>query len=237
MSLLIGAAMLGSALIGAYSAKKSGEAIAKGSEKASQTQEKTNQDLINFQKDVFEQQRADSAPWRDIGAQSLQQLQAGIERGDYLPGQFSFNFESDPGYQFRLSEGINALDKSASARGRLLSGAQDRAITRYASNLASQEYGNAFNRAATEYGMESGRRQNQFNQLASLANIGQVANQSDVNARQNMASGVAQSTRAAGNAIAQNAINQGNTRASAYQGYAQAANQGLQNYLLYDMIK
>lgn len=234
---VVAAAVVGGAVVGAYATNKSSKAASKASQQASDAQVQGNRESIEFQREVFDQQREDNAPWREIGAQSLQQLQAGIKSGAYTPGKFTFDFKADPGYQFRLQEGVNAIDASAAARGRLNSGAQDRALSRYASDLASQEYGNAFNRAVTQYGMESGRKQNQFNQLASLANVGQVANQADANARQNMASNVTQSTLATGNAIAQNAINQGNARSSAYQGYAQVANQGMQNYLMYNMMK
>lgn len=61
------------------------------------------------------------------------------------------NLEQDPGYQFRVKEGIKALDRSASARGKLRSGAQDKAITRYGQEAASQEYANAYSRFADKY--------------------------------------------------------------------------------------
>lgn len=57
-------------------------------------------------------------------------------------------FETSPGYEFRLEEGINALDKSAAARGRLNSGAQGRALVRYGEGLAASEYADYWNRLA-----------------------------------------------------------------------------------------
>ena len=67
-----------------------------------------------------------------------------------------------------MQEGVNALDRSAASRGRTLSGAQDRAVTRYGSDLASQEFGNAFNRSLTEYNVNLSR-------LQGLAGVGQSA--------------------------------------------------------------
>lgn len=57
-----------------------------------------------------------------------------------------FDFYNDEGYKFRLKEGQNALENTAAARGNLNSGATLKALTNYASGLASQEYDNAFNR-------------------------------------------------------------------------------------------
>lgn len=226
----------GSAILGAVSSKKAADAQSSSATRAADAQVLANRESIDFQKEIFDQQREDNAPWRNIGEQSLKQLQAGVRSGRFNPGSFDFNFEEDPGYQFRRQEGIDALDASAASRGRLQSGAQSRAVTRYGSDMASNEYGNAFNRAMNEYQANAGNKQQQFNQLASLANVGQVANSADQQARQAMANNVSQSTQATGNAIAQGAINQGNARASSYQGMAQAGQQGMQNYLLYNML-
>lgn len=65
-------------------------------------------------------------------------------------------FYASPGYQFRMDQGIGALDKSAAARGRLRSGAQNKAITRYAQGVASDEFGNYTNRLAQIAGLGGG---------------------------------------------------------------------------------
>ncbi len=69
-------------------------------------------------------------------------------------------FYASPGYQFRLDEGVNALDKSAAARGRLRSGAQNKALTRYGQGLASEEFGNYTSRLAQIAGLGSGAATN-----------------------------------------------------------------------------
>lgn len=68
-------------------------------------------------------------------------------------------FEADPGYQFRLEQGEKAINRGASARGNVLSGATMQALGNFNSGLASQEYG-AFdarrNRDATQsFGMDA----------------------------------------------------------------------------------
>ena len=52
----------------------------------------------------------------------------------------------DPGYQFRLGEGLNAIQRGAAARGTLLTGGLQKGLQRYAQDYASGEYGNIFDR-------------------------------------------------------------------------------------------
>lgn len=60
------------------------------------------------------------------------------------------DFEADPGYQFRLSQGADAIENSAAARGMQLSGANLKALNRFGQGFASNEYSNAWNRDAAE---------------------------------------------------------------------------------------
>jgi hypothetical protein len=125
----------------------------------------------------------------------------------------SADFQTDPGYQFRLSEGAKGVNNSAAARGGLLSGAAMKAMDRYNQGFASNEYGNVYNRFTNN-------QSNQFNRLASLAHVGQTAAGTLGQAGANYANNV-------GNLSMNNAANQGNAllagaqaRASGYQGVA-----------------
>ena len=60
---------------------------------------------------------------------------------------------SDPSYQFRLDQGAKALEASAANRGTLRTGGHLKNLEGYAQNFASQEYGNIYNRAAQQYGL------------------------------------------------------------------------------------
>lgn len=60
-----------------------------------------------------------------------------------------FDFQTDPSYQFRFGEGQRALESSAAARGGVLSGGNMRDLTEYGQNMASQEFGNIYNRLST----------------------------------------------------------------------------------------
>jgi hypothetical protein len=114
-----------------------------------------------------------------------------------------------------MSEGMKGLERSAAARGGLLSGGTLKGIQRYGQDMASQEYQNAFNR----YGIERERR---LNPLQSLAGVGQTTSQQLGAAGQTMASNVGQAMGAAAQA-----------RASGYMGVANAASGGLGQYMNY----
>lgn len=133
-----------------------------------------------------------------------------------LTKQFSLaDFQADPGYAFRQTEDQKAIERSAAARGGLLSGSALKAIQNRSQDLASQEYGNAYNRF-------NANQTNQFNRLSSLAGVGQVANNALQTAGQNYAGSV-------GQIAMNNAANQGNAllaggnaRASGYAGIGNA---------------
>lgn len=118
------------------------------------------------QERMFERQVQLSEPWRKAGEQALNKL---IPLTDYTPFGMA-QFHADPGYGFRMSEGMKALERSAAARGGLLSGTTLKGVQQYGQDMASQEYQNAFNRYQAE-------RQARLGPLQSLAGIGQTAAQ------------------------------------------------------------
>jgi hypothetical protein len=124
-------------------------------------------------------------------------------------------FQADPGYGFRMSEGMKALERSAAARGGLLSGGTGKALTRFGQEMGSQEYQNAFNRYQAE-------RQARLNPLQSLAGVGQTA-------AQNLAGQAGQF----GSNMAEGLGSAAAARAAGYVGGANALNQGLSTYMNY----
>jgi hypothetical protein len=131
------------------------------------------------------------------------------EFGKYARDFSMKDFEADPGYGFRMSEGMKALERSAAARGGLLSGATLKGITRFGQDTASAEYLNAFNRYQTN-------RANQLNPLQSLMGAGQTS--------ANLLSNAAGQT---GQGLAGSAMAGGQATASGYMNMANALNQGL----------
>lgn len=57
-----------------------------------------------------------------------------------------FNFEADPGYQFRLDEGTKALQRGQLARGDFFSGGAMKELADFSQNTASNEFDRSFNR-------------------------------------------------------------------------------------------
>jgi hypothetical protein len=86
-----------------------------------------------------------------------------------------YNWQADPSYDWRFSEGIRAMDTSAAARGFDLSGGYGRKLTQYGQDMASQEYMNIYNRLASmagfgQVGVATGAQAaGQYGQLASQA--------------------------------------------------------------------
>lgn len=92
----------------------------------------------------------------------------------YQPKEFTekftpkeFKFEEDPGYQFRKEQGTKEINNRLSAVGMYNSGALIKEADRFTQGLASQEYGNAFNRYDINRSADFSQfqnRQGQFNQ-------------------------------------------------------------------------
>jgi hypothetical protein len=137
------------------------------------------------------------------------------------------DFQADPGYAFRLSEGQKALDRSAAARGGLISGSALKAATRYGQDMGSQEYTNAFNRYQTN-------RANLLQPLQSLAGQAQTSANTLGNYGQAMTGDINASLGNYGASANAANMNAANARASGYVGTANAVTGGLGTYLNYN---
>ena len=96
-------------------------------------------------------QEAISAPYVDKGTAAMNRLAEMTEPGgrltkDFEYGPFNYNQNTDPGTQFRLQQGLNAMNATAAARGGLISGNALKAGQDYGQAQGSQEHGAAFNR-------------------------------------------------------------------------------------------
>jgi hypothetical protein len=133
----------------------------------------------------------------------------GSDYGKYARDFSMSDFEQDPGYAFRLSEGQKALDRQAAARGGLISGGALKAAERYGQDMGSQEYTNAFNRYQTN-------RSNQLQPLQSLAGVGQTAANTLSNAAGNYGTNMSNLAIQSGATQGAAALAGGNIRASQY---------------------
>jgi hypothetical protein len=201
------AASIGGGLMASSAAKK-----------ASRAQVQASQDANAAQQRMFEEQNRLQEPFRQGGLTAQNEIMQllGIGGDKAAAGYGSLGksfgadqFQQDPGYGFRQAEGMKALERSAAARGNLLSGSTLKGVQRFGQDLASQEYQNAFNRYQVE-------RSAKLNPLQSLMGSGQSAT--------NVMTGAAGQM---GQNEASNLYNAGQARASGYIGSANALSNAL----------
>lgn len=198
-----------SAVIGSKASKKAANQQAAAANQA--TKELARQ---------YDQTREDYLPFLTTGTASNAELSRllGVSGDETSEGYGSLakpftmqDFEADPGYAFRLSEGMKALDRANAAKGKYFSGQAIKGLMDYGQEAASQEYSNAYDRYTNN-------QTNLYNRLAGLSNTGQTT-----------ATGLASAGENYANNAAENIIGAGNARAAGTVGSANAWTTGLQN--------
>jgi len=235
----IGAAgAIGSSIIGSKASKDAASSQKKAAKKAAKIQQNTLNKQLALAKPYAEAgtnalaEYQKLAPYQPFGTPQLAidpGYQPGAGAGAAPQAGISSNFQTDPGYQFRMSEGVKALERSAAARGLLQSGTALKGITEYGQNVASDEYQNAFQRylAQREASMEPYRF---------LTGVGQAAAAGQASNIGAAGSNLAELAATRGNINAQSAIGSANAYGGALNTLAQgaasyAANQPYMNYL------
>jgi len=167
--------------------------------RAAQTQSETARLNREEQARQFDITQEQFEPFRtagtgEFGLQRYTEL-VGQENQGNIPGQFQFGAEEfqqykDPGYEFRVGEGLRALDRRLARGGKRGAGVRSRALMDLGQNLASQEFGAARGRALQDYTSEVSREQSQYQRgyLDPLARAGQLT-QMGMGVTQNLASG------------------------------------------------
>lgn len=216
-ALFAGAASIGGALLSSSAASKAAKGQAAAADRSSE-----------IQREIFDKQTELQAPFRAGGLTAQNRLMtllgltptttdgaSGLnidpnspDYGKYARDFNMSDYQADPGYAFRLKEGMKALDAQAAARGGLISGAALKAANRYGQDYASNEYSNAFNRYQTN-------RSNQLQPLQSLMGVGQTATNATGNAAGAYGAAAGSNALAAGNAMASGAVGSANAFNSA----------------------
>jgi hypothetical protein len=186
------------AAVSLFSASQNRSAASQAADTATQASERAS--ALQYQ--MFQEQQKLQEPWRLAGTNALAKMQ---EQYSNMPAAFTGRVDlgQDPGYAFRLSEGQKALDRSAAARGGLISGGAMKAAQRFGQDMGSQEYQNAYNRALTGYNADVARETLGYNRLASMAGLGQTSANTLTNAAGSYGTNV-------GNAMINQGINAGN---------------------------
>jgi hypothetical protein len=185
----------GGAIVSGVGNVVGGIAAGSAAKEAAQTQAASADKALELQRDIYNKFMEMNKPYYEAGVNALGQ----ITRGEVT---------AEPGYGFRLGEGMKALERLQASRGNLLSGGAMKAGQRFAQDLASEEYGKSFNR------------------LANIAGIGQTAASQAGTAGQNYAGQAGELGMQGANALVSGRIG----RTSAYTSGAKGAINALQGY-------
>jgi len=220
----IAAAIVGGSVV-------SGMIGADAAQSAADTQAQAARDQAAVQKQIFDTQNQQQAPYRGAGYTALNQI------GSMLPGQYQqydvngnptgtgtgtgyltkeftnldLNQYLSPNYGFQLEQGQGATRNLLNATGGLVGGNAIKGIEDYTQNFAGNAYTDAFNKFQTQRG-------NIYNTLAGIAGIGQSStNQTGANASNY------------GTNVANLGIGAANASAAGTVGAANALSGGIQN--------
>ena len=196
-----------------------GQQQANAAQSAADTSAEATNRATELQRRMYDENVARQKPFYDVGVNALPELVNASKYTNFGMKQF----QQDPGYGFRLKEGQQALDRSAAARGGLISGGALKAAQRYGQDMGSQEYMNAFNRYQTE-------RAARLQPLQSLTGMSQTTANTLGTAGSNMAGNIGNAYMAQGENQA-NALLQGaQARASSYGNIGALFNQTKPNF-------
>jgi hypothetical protein len=205
----------GASIVGGYMAGQ-------GAKAGAQTQADAMRESARLQKEMFDVQNEQQKPYREAGYSGLSDI---VAMKPYLTKQFGpedFQAGIDPSYNFRLEQGNLATTNMANRAGGAIGGNALRGLMDYGQGAASQEYGNVFNRFQTG-------RSNIYNNLASIAGLGQTSlgqtGQLSSNAAQNIGGAIS----GAGSAI-------GGGQVASANAYGGAIQSGGNAYMLSQML-
>ena len=210
----------GGALLSGVGSVVGGITAANAAESAAEQQSEAARNALALQREMFEYQKNLLAPYQKYGTAALERLSGALGLEGAAKSQQAL--EMDPGYGFRLGEGMKALERMQAARGNMLSGGAMKAGQRYAQDYASGEYQNAYNR------------------LANIAGLGQTAGTQLGGAAQQFGTSAGNIMGQEANALAAGRIGRGSAYGNAIQGglnaYSNYLNQQQQNQLFRDIF-
>ena len=109
--------------------------------------EKSTNEALGYVDDAWGYIDKSLSPVAEYGERNLRAIEGtpdlALEQFQFTPG----DLQNDPGYQFRLSQGMEAMDRLYGKNRMLTSGNRTTGVTDYAQGLASQEYADAWRRA------------------------------------------------------------------------------------------
>lgn len=168
---------------------------------------------------MYEQARGDLAPYREAGAQGSNMLMSRLSDLTAPITLDAATLQNLPGYSFALAQGLKSAQSGAAARGLGKSGAAVKGATNFATGLANQYAGDAFQR-------ELDQRNQAYNQLLGTSQLGS-----------NAAAQTGNYATQTGQNIGSNTIQGGNAQAAGLVGAGNALMNGANNYLGYNLTQ
>jgi hypothetical protein len=222
--------LLAAGIIGAGGSIIGGLFGANGAKKAAAAQVAQQEKALQFQQQVYNDQKQNQAPFVQAGQYSIGQLMDGIKNGQFGPGSIpdfkaptAEEARNTPGYQFTADQGSLGIERGAAAAGGAFTGGTLKALAGFNSGLADSTYNDTFNRSLTAYNALLGKQSQEYNQLAGVAQIGQGGIQSINNTGSQVASNVGNIYSNIGNAQSAGIIGSTNAITGGISGAANAA--------------
>lgn len=197
-----------------------------GSQMSANKQAGAGKQALQLQGDIYNANKGELDPYRNFGVQNMTALQQGLGIGDWNGGytatgfnpnapltrQFTLqDFHESPAYQWNLSQGTDALNKSAAARGNYYAPETLKNLANYTQGAASNEYWNAANAfrnwQGDVYGRLAGGVGTGLGAANALAGVGQNASAQMGHTMQGIGDAQAGGIMGAFNSLAGGAVN------------------------------
>lgn len=215
----IGAAVVGSAAIGAV-------ATTSAANKAAKAETNAANQASQVQQDHYNQVRSDLMPYNAAGQTALTGANALLSgygtsnagtSAAYVNnlvtgagGSQQAALQQTPGYQFTLSQGLRAAQNSAAARGLGASGAALKGAANYSAGLANSTYNGQVANAQSNATLQNQAYNDQYNRYLGQAQLGESAGAQTGALGVQTASSIGNNLTSAGNAQAAASIAGGN---------------------------
>lgn len=218
-------------LIGAGGSIFSGIMGSSAAKTAAQQQADSAQQALDFQKQIWQTEQQNQAPFLQAGQTSIGMLMQGLQNGTFGPGSNpSFSAptleeaRSTPGYQFTAQQGSKGILQGAAAAGGAISGGTLKALDQYNTGLADTTYNDVFNRSLATYSTGLQKQAQEYQQLYNPAALGEGSVQALNNSGTATANNVGNLMTQIGNAQASGTVGSANAISSGVTG-------GVNNFL------
>lgn len=220
---ILGVSAVSNVVGGVISADKQNDAI----KSAATTQAAANMQAQDVQKEMYDATVARMDPFVQAGYGAVDTLESTRLKDipTYKPPSLekvASVYQTLPGYQERLQEGIRALDMSAAASGKLGGGGYVKALTRYgqdyATNAFNSTYSQMLQNSLAKYNAQLDRYNANIGNQQYLSSLGQNAAAMVGNAGANTASNISNLMSNTGAALANAQASQTSLLGTALQG-------------------